>query len=1043
ADRGLVRDLNGNIATWLDNSTALNNASQADATKRPKQVPHVAELNGAPVLRFNEETSPKDDHLIFDNRIQQIRTVFWVIKENPNASIKFRHVLGDTDTMPFFHRGCCRPGFPPNDTTKTLWSQDYTSSYVINGTTRLNMQTVNGLQTNAPTRYSILSVKTTAGVEANAFVIDRFDVTHEYRTWDGDLAELLIYCQPLSDELIRNVEAYLNDKYAPPVNLGPDIVLDYGFCTPVQLCAGDRFVSYFWSTGDTTPCITANGPGVYSVIATNIFGVTSVDAVHITGGLNTITFDDTIHICMGDSVVWDTQLGYDYYFEWQKGDIRGSNFQTVSNDSFYIIREPGYYFVKVTDSFLCSATTDTIFASYDSFRVQATLGPDTLLCDGNRLRLIAGSEVASSYLWSDNTTDSTLTVTQTGDYSLTVQNIHGCIAHDTVYVEIFGVAPHADFSFDRTCFGDTTEFTEQSTSFIIAWRWSFGDGTIDVTQHPEHYYQTPGTFNVKLIVTDSTGCSQDATKQVVIYPLPEARFTHELANCANEAVNFTDASAVQPGQTITAWQWTFGDNAVSNSQHPSHLYQNSGLYPVSLTVTTNRQCVNTAYDTLEIFPELVAGIRAENLCFDLTARFCDNSPGHSNVAWYWDFGDMFTSTKECPLHNFPDPGDYVVTLQVRNAIGCVKTVSDTITITARPTVDFDNPSLCERKAFQFTDKTITNSGDDVVAWRWNFGDQTPVSVAENPFHAFADVGAYTVRLDVQTRNGCASSATKTVEVIAPPVADFDFSPKYGAAPLTVTFSNHSTGASGYVWNFGDGSPLSLDDEPVHVFQQNEAVIITLVASNLPGCSDTAAKPLTIATATLDVSLEKIILSHHFYNGECTYLLDMSAFIINNGTIDVTGFDITASNSAGGIILEHWDGNFNNRQLTYEFAAQFLVTDCGEDVVICMEVIDPNGQPDQNPSNNRLCTTLSDDLVIIGPYPNPAGDFTSLDVLLPAKGNFRLTNYNILGRELGRLSGQREEGYHSISIDTRHLPSGVYFLVVEYLDDECVLKYAVR
>src|SRR5688500_19228333 len=64
-----------------------------------------------------------------------------------------------------------------------------------------------------------------------------------------------------------------------------------------------------------------------------------------------------------------------------------------------------------------------------------------------------------------------------------------------------------------------------------------------------------------------------------------------------------------------------------------------------------------------------------------------------------------------------------------------------------------------------------------------------------------------------------------------------------------------------------------------------------------------------------------------------------------------------------------------RELIYSFSVQFVISDC-DNVVICMDVMNPNGQQDQNPANDHLCATLSDDFVIIGPYPNRSEEHTS-------------------------------------------------------------------
>ncbi len=1028
ADKGVTLDINQSVKDWQDNSSSANHAAQTNSLRRPEYISHVDVLDGAPVLKFDG----LDDYVQF-NLINTIRTAFWVIRENPNATPYYRSLLGNTSAQPDFHRGCCDDGFP--GTKKYIYDNDYATSSVITGTTRVNSQVIDPLQTKMPTEYSIITTKTTGNAKGNCMSCDRpAQITTDPRYWYGELAEFILFCDPLSDSLINVVEAYLLDKYAPPVNLGPDVVLEYGFCTPTTLNAGDRFVSLLWSTGDTTSSFQAYGPGNYWVLATDIFGFVSYDEVHITGGLNTFTFADTLDVCMGDSVLWDTQLGHNYDFEWQDG----------SNDSFFVIQEPGEYWVKVTDSFNCSVVSNTVLVRIDSFAVQASLGVDTNLCSGNMISLNTGQDVATSYVWSTGSRESAIIITQTDDYFLFVQNINGCSAYDSIHVNIIGVAPNAGFSFSGKCLADSTFFTDQSnpSSAIASWNWDFDDGILDTVQNPAHVYQSYGIFLVNLTVTDTAGCSQSTTNPVTVHPLPSPSFTHDLVNCAVDDVYFHDESTVSPGQIITGRLWDFGDGNTGTDRNPVHNFQTRGYYPVSLTSITNRGCSATITRTLEIFPELVADIRVEDLCFDQVAKFYDNSPSFSNISWQWNFGDNIgMSNKKNPTYSYLNPGTYAVTLHVKNAIGCERTVLETIGITARPTVDFANPPLCDNVSFHFSDNTVANGGDDIVGWQWDFGDQSPASADEDPVHVYAEPGQYSVSLNVLTENGCVNSGTKTIEVIPHPTADFTFTPQYGAAPLTVHFTNRSANALSYAWDFGDNA-ASAEVNPVHTYNENETEQITLVATSVSGCSDTVVKSLSVVLATLDIGIDKIFIEKS-YNDDCSYYITMGALVQNIGTREVTSFDIQASNSGGGTIAEHWTGDFEDRQLSYQFNASFLVSDCEKDVVICMEVMNPNGETDENELNNSSCLTLSPEMVVIGPYPNPAGENVNLDLVLPVKSALKITNYSMVGEKLDVLADQKDKGYHRVTFDTRNATSGVYMFKIEYREEVKIVKYMVR
>src|SRR5690554_6990297 len=95
----------------------------------------------------------------------------------------------------------------------------------------------------------------------------------------GDIAEYIYYNRALTISEIEDVENYLRHKYAPPVNLGPNIT-QYGFCD-TTLYAGKRFDSYLWSDGSTADSLIVYEPGTYWVETVDIFGFTSSDTIEL------------------------------------------------------------------------------------------------------------------------------------------------------------------------------------------------------------------------------------------------------------------------------------------------------------------------------------------------------------------------------------------------------------------------------------------------------------------------------------------------------------------------------------------------------------------------------------------------------------------------------------------------------------------------------------------------------------------------------------------------------------------------------------------
>lgn len=130
------------------------------------------------------------------------------------------------------------------------------------------------------------------------------------------------------------------------------------------------------------------------------------------------------------------------------------------------------------------------------------------------------------------------------------------------------------------------------------------------------------------------------------------------------------------------------------------------------------------------------------------------------------------------------------------------------------------------------------STGDPTAWSWDFGDGVTSSI-QNPVHAYTADGQYTVRLIVSNADG-ADTATKTNYIsvgAGAPTANFTGTPTSGNAPLTVTFTDQSTGApTGWLWSFGDGGTSTIQN-PVHVYNNSGAYDVQLIAVN-PSGSDT-------------------------------------------------------------------------------------------------------------------------------------------------------------------------------------------------------------
>ena len=222
------------------------------------------------------------------------------------------------------------------------------------------------------------------------------------------------------------------------------------------------------------------------------------------------------------------------------------------------------------------------------------------------------------------------------------------------------------------------------------WRWDFGDGGTSTLQYPTHTYTATGLYTVSLAVTDWAGQTSTkteyhcirVTEPVTPAPTLVANFSaNTTTGQAPLAIQFTDASGKAPYH----WWWQFGDGASSTDRDPVHTYERTGAYTVNLTVWTSlgqATVSKPAYIILDgdpRVPEANFTLSRTSGPAPLYVRFTDASTGNP-TSWRWDFGGLAWTTMKSPSVVFRQPGEYPVTLTVRNAYGW-SSMSTNVTVT--------------------------------------------------------------------------------------------------------------------------------------------------------------------------------------------------------------------------------------------------------------------------------------------------------------------------------------------------------------------------
>jgi gliding motility-associated-like protein len=278
---------------------------------------------------------------------------------------------------------------------------------------------------------------------------------------------------------------------------------------------------------------------------------------------------------------------------------------------------PQVFRLIVTSEFGCKDTADKNTNVYDLPVLAFTILDS---CAGDLVRLQDQSTVTngslSSIIWKfdDATVQSGALVTKQYSTSQVYQIQHivttsfGCI--DSIYKDItIRPLPVIDVLVDsyEGCEPFSPILTNNSTiatGSIIGYDWNWGDGQSSQGSSPSHIYTSAGSYQIKVRAVSDQGCVDSLTlpSAITVRPLPIAgfSFTPEKPSILESTLNFTDESV----GTMSAWDWDFGDGLTSTEQNPSHNYQDTGTFLVSLTVSNDFGCQNTFTKSFFLTPDL-------------------------------------------------------------------------------------------------------------------------------------------------------------------------------------------------------------------------------------------------------------------------------------------------------------------------------------------------------------------------------------------------------------------------------------------------------
>lgn len=502
----------------------------------------------------------------------------------------------------------------------------------------------------------------------------------------------------------------LNIGIANPVIVGTN---SYCGNDSVLLSTTQSYLTYLWSTGDTTSTIYATG-GSYSVYVTGLGGCDSTSALFtVTANANPVANLNIPPFCLGDVINIDASGSTPL------GSIAAFHYDFDNNGTYE------------------TTTTNPI---YDASAIFTAAGnyPIKLVTEGN-----------------GGCVDTLAGVVQI--YNLPIVGLS--VVDPTVCL-------YSDGAFQATAFIFNAP---GQSSTVTNYAWDFNnDGLIDTSgsglTNVSNFFPGLGTYPVVVTVTSNVGCERMDTVNVTIVDVPHGNIVAPNV-CGNQAASFNFNST---GLPVTTYNWNFGDLStttdISSNSAPTYLYPASGNYNVVVVVGTSDGCLDTAFSVINISPLPSGTISGPAICQGQNATFTFTQTSTDSISTYlWNFpgGSPSTSNLISPTVTFPFGGTSNVTLIITNQDGCADTITLAFDVNNPPSPNFGIYPICISR---FTFDPYTTQGS--VLLDWNLGDGTTINDQDTTIfnHVYSEPGDYNATLTITDQFGCTSTLTQVVHV---------------------------------------------------------------------------------------------------------------------------------------------------------------------------------------------------------------------------------------------------------------------------------------
>jgi gliding motility-associated-like protein len=703
----------------------------------------------------------------------------------------------------------------------------------------------------------------------------------------------------------------------PPVNAGAPQTICIGF--PVTLSASGA-TTYSWDNGVTQDIpFYPLSTNTYTVTGTSL-GCTNTSNVTVTvNPLPTVDAGSDITICDGGSVTLNGNGANTY--TWSNGEVNGVSFVPTIG--------AGSITVSGTDVNGC-INSDQLSLTVNPNPTPLIIGPGSY-CSG-AIATLAADQVYTTYLWNNGSTNSSIDVVESdGPSTLSVTNSFGCqgtspafsvvenpvIVYNSsiaicqgqsatihgltqtlagTYSQSFTAANGCDSLSNVTLTLNSLPIINAGTDVTVC-----QGSSVTLNANGANTYSwdnsvinnvafTPNVGSTVYTVTGTNlnGCVNSDNLIVLVNPTPSVNAGNDVSICIGNSVILNGAGA-------NSYSW---DNGVTDGI--SFIPSTPGITTYTVTGTSTSGCLDS--DQIIVTVNALPNVNAGN-----DQVICEGNSvvltGSGAATYSWSGG------VNNGVQFVPTLGSTNFTVVGTSAAGCTASDQVNIVVNPNPIVTFtsDLTTGCAPLSVNLANTTLNSSN---CTWTLSNG-LTFTNCGSVPV-TFSQAGCYDVALTTTNLNGCTSSLAipSFICVQAQPNAEFIASPNPVTTDNTlVNFTNESSGADSYSWNFGDDTALSTQTDPFHVFPDNSEAnyMVTLIASTTFGCIDSAMAIIEVQEGLL-------------YYIPNTFTPDGDLFNQTFKPIFTSGFDpfdytLLIYNRWGEIVFESrnpeigWDGTY--------------------------------------------------------------------------------------------------------------------------------------